>query len=47
MSFDYGHLTLSSSRYVAEHVVSAGFILGLLHDTKLAKIELGLKPSIR
>ena len=46
VSFDYGHLTLSSSRYVAEHVVVPA-ILGLLHDTKLAKIELGLKPSIR
>jgi len=46
MSFDYGHLTLSSSRYVAEHVVTP-VILGLLRDTKLAKIEFRLKPSIR
>jgi len=44
VAFDYGHLTLSSSRYVAEHVVTPA-ILGLLRDTKLAKTERGLNAS--
>jgi hypothetical protein len=44
VAFDYGHLTLSSSRYVAEHVVMPA-ILGLLRDTKLAKTERGLNAS--
>ena len=41
LSFDYGHLTLSSSRYLAEHVVMPA-ILGSLRDTKLATTEPGL-----
>ena len=44
VAFDYGHLTLSSSRYVAEHVVMPA-ILGLLRD-QLAKTERGLNPSV-
>jgi peptidoglycan/LPS O-acetylase OafA/YrhL len=45
VSFDYGHLTLSSSRYLAEHVITPA-IMGLLRDTKLATTEPGRNPSI-
>jgi hypothetical protein len=37
-AFDYGHFTSSSSKYVAEHVVTPA-ILRLLRDTTLATTE--------
>ncbi len=41
-AFDYGHLTPSSSKYVAQRVVTPA-VLELLHDTGSATIKTGLR----
>jgi hypothetical protein len=39
-AFDYGHLTPSSSKYVAQRVVTPA-VLELLHETSSATIKTG------
>jgi hypothetical protein len=45
-SFDDGHLTLSTSKYVAEHLVTP-VVLKLLHNTSIATVKAGSNDSIR